>query len=70
METLRESRVPLSVRQIVKGVMERRKLATDDGALVASIQNRVGAALRTAKARGTLVSERGEGPALVWRTAS
>jgi hypothetical protein len=49
--------------------MERRKLATDDGALVASIQNRVGAALRTAKALGTVVSERGEGLALVWRLA-
>ena len=39
METLRETRGPLSIRQIVKGVMERRKLATDDSALVASIQN-------------------------------
>jgi len=69
METLRVAPGPMNVRSIVLAIMERRELARDDGALVASMHTRVGAALRTMKARGTAVSDRGQGLELVWRLA-
>ena len=54
-------------RNLTLAIMEKRGLAVDDGKLVETMRQRVGAALRTMKARGTAASERGEGLELIWR---
>jgi hypothetical protein len=69
LDVLQNAGRAMSVREIAAEIMVRKGLATDDGALVKNMHNRVGAALRTAKVRGTTQSERGDGLGLLWRLA-
>ena len=57
----------MSGREVTLAIMASRGLAVNDGKLVETMRQRVGAALRTMKARGTDVSDRGNGLELIWR---
>ena len=67
MEALRGCTEFTSGRDLTLAIMRTRGLAVDDGKLVETMRQRVGAALRTMKARGTAESDRGHGLELVWR---
>ena len=69
MDILRGASEPLSVMQIVSAIVAKRGLAADDGHLIEALRKRVGAALRTCKARGTAMSAHGQGLQLVWCVA-
>ena len=67
-DVLRDAPEPMAVRPLALAVMAAKGLAGDDGALVGSMHQRVGSALRTMKARGTAESLRGkDARELVWK---
>ena len=67
-DVLRTASEPMTVRGLTMAVIRARGLALDDGDLVHSMHGRIGAALRTMKARGTAESLRGkDARELVWR---
>ena len=65
MEVLRGTEGPMRLRAITLAIMQGRKLAVDYGDLVETMRKRVGAPLRTMKARQTARSVWGHGLKLV-----
>ena len=64
---LRDAPQPMTVRAITLAMMRQRGLPTEDTDMVDGLRDRVGQALRTARNRGTAVSEANERMEAVWR---
>ena len=69
MDALRQASQPLTVRQLVVGIMAHRGLAAADKHVTKDLLKCVGMILRHLRGRGTAVSELGQGVELVWRVA-
>ncbi len=66
MDTLRQSRNPLTTRDLAQHVMAGRGLNTADKRLLKLVGKRVGACLRHQRAKGTMRSRPGPGQHLLW----